>query len=383
MMARTPLRALVEGGHRLISRLTSTSPGMPSIGTHNGKFHCDEVLACFMLKSLPQFTHYDIIRTRDPSALSNCSIVVDVGGVYDHEKLRYDHHQRDFNDTMKTLNVLDFETKLSSAGLIYAHYGRRVIAELLKLRDDSTEVNILYKKVYEAFVEAVDAIDNGIPQFDGIPRYHLGGTLSNRVGNLNPAWNDEDIDVEKRFHEAMKLVGAEFLDRLRYFHRSWLPARELVAECVENRFDIDKSGQILALDKGGVPWKEHFFTLEKEHNLLNAQITYIVFADTTSDDWRVQAIPLDEKATFENRLPLPETWRGYRNGELSKLTGIPNCVFTHMTGFIGGNRTRDGAVEMARRSLQIAGKYLDYTTSRCSNHRCLFCAQRDKSGECS
>lgn len=71
---------------------------------------------------------------------------------------------------MKTLNVLDFETKLSSAGLIYAHYGKRVIAELLALRDDSTEVDILYKKAYEAFVEAVDAIDNGIPQFDGVPR---------------------------------------------------------------------------------------------------------------------------------------------------------------------------------------------------------------------
>lgn len=42
MMARTQSRALVERGRRLISRLASAS-GMPSIGTHNGKFHCDEV----------------------------------------------------------------------------------------------------------------------------------------------------------------------------------------------------------------------------------------------------------------------------------------------------------------------------------------------------
>lgn len=35
------------------------------IGTHSGVFHCDEVLACFMLKQLPQYHDADIIRTRD------------------------------------------------------------------------------------------------------------------------------------------------------------------------------------------------------------------------------------------------------------------------------------------------------------------------------
>jgi len=33
-----------------------------SIGTHNGSFHCDEVLACFMLTSLPEYKEADIIR---------------------------------------------------------------------------------------------------------------------------------------------------------------------------------------------------------------------------------------------------------------------------------------------------------------------------------
>ncbi|VDK22090.1 unnamed protein product, partial [Anisakis simplex] len=201
---------------------------------------------------------------------------------------------------MKSLDILEFETKLSSAGLIYAHYGKRVLAERLSVNESDKIVEVLYKKLYESFVEAVDAIDNGIPQFDGTPRYHLGGTLSSRVGNLNPAWNDEDVDVEKRFEDAMKLVGQEFLERLGYLHKSWLPARDIVAEGVKNRFDIDPSGQILVLEKGGVPWKEHFFTLEKELNLEGAQITYIVYGDSTSDSWRVQAIPVDEKSAFEN-----------------------------------------------------------------------------------
>ena len=66
----------------------------PKIGTHNGTFHCDEALACFMLKQLPEYKHADIVRTRNPEELSKCDVVVDVGGVYDADKHRYDHHQR-------------------------------------------------------------------------------------------------------------------------------------------------------------------------------------------------------------------------------------------------------------------------------------------------
>lgn len=36
------------------------------IGTHNGVFHCDEALACFMLRQLPEYADAEIIRTRDP-----------------------------------------------------------------------------------------------------------------------------------------------------------------------------------------------------------------------------------------------------------------------------------------------------------------------------
>lgn len=36
----------------------------------------------------------EIIRTRDPSKLAECDIVVDVGGEFDPKKHRYDHHQR-------------------------------------------------------------------------------------------------------------------------------------------------------------------------------------------------------------------------------------------------------------------------------------------------
>ena len=56
------------------------------------------------------------------------------------------------------------------------------------------------------------------------------------------------------------------------------------------------------------------------------------------------------------RLAMPELWRGVRDSELSSLSGIDGCVFCHASGFIGGNLTKEGCLQMARRSLNEGAK---------------------------
>lgn len=56
---------------------------MVKIGTHNGSFHCDEALGCFLLKRTDHFKDADIVRTRDEDVLKQLDIVIDVGGKYD------------------------------------------------------------------------------------------------------------------------------------------------------------------------------------------------------------------------------------------------------------------------------------------------------------
>ena len=53
------------------------------IGTHDGRFHCDEVLACMMLRKYTEkFKMASVLRSRNPEYLEKCDIVVDVGGKY-------------------------------------------------------------------------------------------------------------------------------------------------------------------------------------------------------------------------------------------------------------------------------------------------------------
>ncbi|XP_041982904.1 MYG1 exonuclease isoform X1 [Aricia agestis] len=326
------------------------------IGTHDGTFHCDEVLACYMLRRLPEYKDAEIVRSRDIEVLKACDIVVDVGAVFDHQKKRYDHHQREFNETLSSVRPElgdKYQIKLSSAGLVYAFYGERVIKEVAPknypMRPESLE--LIFKKVYENFIEEIDAIDNGVPMTDEEPKYRIHTHLSARVHRLNPDWNtSESVNTNILFKNAMKLVEEEFLFITNYYITVWLAAREFVKSAVKERFDVHESGQILYFN-GHFPWKDHLFELEAEMGLAN-EVKYVVFNDKPNS-WRVQAVPLTP-GSFVLRKPLHADWRGVRDEELSNVAGIPDCIFCHTSGFIGGNKTKDGAIAMALASLKAA-----------------------------
>lgn len=319
------------------------------IGTHDGVFHCDEVLACFMLRRLPEFTNSDVIRTRDEKILDTCDVVVDVGHVYDPERQRFDHHQKEFDHTMNSLvPSRKWKVKLSSAGLVYHHYGERILEAILGSPQDPVVLKSLFDFVYENLIQEVDGIDNGVPMFDGEPKYTINTNLSSRVKYLNRAWNDtEPYDSQKYFHVAMDMVGREFIERIHYFTKCWWPARQLVREAIENRHSVHESGEIIEL-KQPCPWKDHLSQLEEEMDLSGV----IKFAIFKSDNWRVQGVPV-EPESFVLRLPLHSDWRGLREDELRQKSGISDCFFVHSAGFVGGSRTREGALEMAVKTIKL------------------------------
>lgn len=181
------------------------------IGTHSGSFHADEALAVFLLRQTKEYRDAEVVRTRDPAKLDELDIVVDVGGVYDAEKQRYDHHQRGFTEVFGTGSVdvkeppaeavegkknAWFSTKLSSAGLVYKHFGREVIANVCGVPESDERVQTLWIKLYKEFIEGIDGIDNGVEQYPGAkPVYSSRTGLSARVGWLNPRWNEESDDT--------------------------------------------------------------------------------------------------------------------------------------------------------------------------------------------
>ena len=70
---------------------------------------------------------------------------------------------RSFKETLNSLqSSKPFTTKLSSAGLVYFHFGRQIIAQVLQIKEKDDLTEKMFDKVYESFIQEIDAIDNGI-----------------------------------------------------------------------------------------------------------------------------------------------------------------------------------------------------------------------------
>ncbi|KEQ92218.1 hypothetical protein AUEXF2481DRAFT_68899 [Aureobasidium subglaciale EXF-2481] len=333
----------------------------PVIGTHSGHFHADEALAVYLLRLLPEYSNSTLVRTRDPEKLAPCHTVVDVGGVYDDAAKRYDHHQREFTTTFP-----DHSTKLSSAGLVYMHYGKDIICTCTGLTKDSADAELLYQKLYDDFVEAFDANDNGVSAYDpnalrkaGIEKKFSdrGFSIASVVNRLNYSHPSPDpsaaqAEEDERFLKASQFCGDQFISEVMDKFHSWLPARAVVKQAFGDRFKYDDKGRIMVVPHRpeGCPWADHLYALEKETST-EGSVLYVLFAENGEADskWRIRSVSR-ESGSFENRKDMPDAWKGVRDEELSKVSGVPGGVFVHASGFIGGNKTFEGVLEMAKKS---------------------------------
>ena len=159
-----------------------------------------------------------------------------------------------------------------------------------------------------------------------------------------------DAALTAGFQAAVALTGAEFSDALSYLTKSWLPARAFVLADLQARKQVHPTGEIMRLNNY-CPWKEHLYQLETEVGA-TGEVKYVLYEDEREKKWRIQAVGV-APGSFDSRKALPTPWRGLRDAELSAATGIPGGVFVHASGFIGGNDTYEGALEMAKKALTM------------------------------
>ena len=145
----------------------------------------------------------------------------------------------------------------------------------------------------------------------------------------------------------MGLMLGEFSERLHSQVTLVLPARELVEKALDEAAQVHPSQSIILMEKG-CPFMEHLLEIEKERGIEGRTL----FAVTRGDDgnWRIRGINA-QPGSFALRKQLLPKCLGLRDEELSKACGIPDCVFVHNSGFLGINKTKEGAMAMAIQSL--------------------------------
>ncbi len=282
------------------------------IATHNGNFHADDVFSIAALKSI--FPSFKLVRTRDLELIANADIVIDVGGIYDADAGRFDHHQR--GGAGERENGIPY----SSFGLIWKKYG------LALCKDDQSVANAVDK----GLVSTIDAIDCG--HVKGVSE---GVSLSQTISMFNPTWQ-EDNDFDTCFDEAVEFAS-RVLTRFIASANGGISAKTIVAKAIENAADP----RIIVLEKY-TPWKRTVDALSEE-------ALYMVYPSQTGQ-WRIQTVPV-ELGSFENRKSLPKEWAGLSDNELKDVTGIDDAMFCHNGLFIAGAESFESTMKMASMAL--------------------------------
>lgn len=182
------------------------------IVTHNGKIHSDEVCSIALLTTYfsNKSMEVSVLRTRDTEKILETDVLVDIGLEYNHELLKYDHHQKDFNEKWIGEDGKESDITLSSAGLVWRHYGSEIIE--MYLSDNSEEfdegfnyteetINEIKNIIYYKLIQEIDANDNGIPYKDSY--------ISDLVSDLNSDVFDE-VTQNQNFNRAVEIVGNIF-----------------------------------------------------------------------------------------------------------------------------------------------------------------------------
>lgn len=284
-----------------------------TIVTHNGNFHADDVFSIAAFKSI--FPSFKLIRTRDLEIIGKADIVLDVGGEYDPDADRFDHHQR--GGAGERENGIPY----SSFGLIWQKYG----LEICQGNQDVANA------VDTGLVSTIDAIDCG--HVKGVSE---GISLSQTISMFNPTWQ-EDSHFDSCFDEAVDFAS-RVLKRFIASANGGISAKAIVAKAIDNAEDP----RVIVLEKY-TPWKRTVHNLSEE-------ALYVVYPSQTGQ-WRIQTVPV-ELGSFEDRKSLPKPWAGLSDKALQEVTGIGDAMFCHNGLFIAGAESFESTMKMASIALQ-------------------------------
>lgn len=285
--------------------------------THDGAFHADDVFAYASLSLLldKRGKNFELIRTRDPEIIKAGDFVFDVGGIYDPENNRFDHHQNGFVE--KRANGITY----SSFGLIWRKYGAEICG--------NEEVG---KYIDEMLVEQVDATDNGMNVFSPATSHMANYDISSVVASFLPAWGEQESI--KNFENAVALAKGILKKEIKQ-HFSILKVQAIV----DKAYKEAKDKRLLVLEEEIPRYLIHVVSYAYP------ELLFVVFPN--EKNWKVYAVR-KQTGVFENKKNLPTTWAGLFEADLQKVTGVNDAVFCHRGLFMAIAHSREGAIKLAQ-----------------------------------
>ncbi len=319
------------------------------IGTHNGIFHADEVVAIAILCLLYEDYEIIIVRTRDAETLALCDICVDVG------EGKYDHHQRGF-DLYRENNVL-----YASAGLVWEGYGKKIVKKYLEayFPEMSDFCLKIWKEFDEKVIIPIDLEDNGKNgikkgEKDKKDKKESEGENRNKehcfsyITIFRPLWNEENPDFEVSFlevlHVTISILKRQLLN---------LIANYDVESFLKERWKDERyfSDNILEIPSQTTPWLKSVVKFNMTASDEKEIVNFVIFK-YPDGGWAAQCVPPSLEEENEQRIPFPKEWAG-QTTELANICKVKGAIRCHNNRFFIRAQTRNDIIKMCKLAVAV------------------------------
>jgi uncharacterized UPF0160 family protein len=271
-----------------------------------------------VLKLIFENTHnIKVIRTRDEEIIKKADISVDVGGEYNVDKNRFDHHQ--VGGAGSRENGIPY----ASFGLVWKKYGGRLCCG----QEVADEMD-------RRLVQPTDAGDSGVEivtkKYDGIYPYEIFDVLDTFLP-LKGETTNLDLAFDNATSFARRILQREIIS-FNNKRTAFIEAEQLYKNSVDKRLLVLSE----SLSFGNY--------IKKFSDLL-----FVVFPDSDGQ-WAIKTVR-DDPNNFIDRKQLPENWAGKRDVELEKATGVMDAVFCSNGRFIAKAKTKEAILKLAEIAL--------------------------------
>jgi uncharacterized UPF0160 family protein len=281
-----------------------------NIVTHDERFHADDVFSTALMQIIFG-DDANVKRSRDAKVIENADIVYDVGGIYDEEKNRFDHHQQGGSGER------DNGIPYAAFGLVWKKWGE-------ELCGSKQAADIVDKKL----VQVIDARDNGFQTHEKKHEDYTSYSIDTMIKSFVPSWKEEER-YDERFFNAVNFVRP-ILEREIELVKHKMEAIPLV----EKAYSDAEDKRVIILDRF-IPWAEVLNKYEEP--------AFVIAPDLLSGKWKMVAV---QEEGFVNRIDPPMEWRGLYDEDLQKVTGVSDAVFCHRSGFLCVAGSREGIMKM-------------------------------------
>ncbi len=288
-------------------------------GTHNGIFHCDEVLAMAALIIAYGNTKIYVVRTRNPDKLNELDIVIDIGGG------KFDHHMPGFNVCRPT------GEKYASAGLVWREFAEEAIKNIMTkegISINEDEIKAIKEQIDREFIIPVDMEDNG---------EKISNHTFSFISKFLPSWLETP-----NYDDAFSRVLAIVVDILEAIIKDKIVQVATKKE-LQKRYDFINDG-ILEIPAQTMPWLEDVVSYNESHGY---RVKFIIFP-YPAGGWAAQSVPPSIEKKFEQLVSFPKEWAGGNEKTLPAISGIKDAIFCHNGCFFVRAKSKDGIIKMCK-----------------------------------